>query len=65
MKNVLVICAILMGVGALTMVASVASAMEAHRMNRLEPSMRPFFLGVAMLSGGFFGGVVALVMEYA
>lgn len=65
MKNVLIICAILMGIGAITVVSAVASGMEAHRQNRYDHSGRAFFLGLILMVGAFFGGVVAIVWEHA
>jgi hypothetical protein len=65
MKNILVICAILVGLGAITVVSAVASGMEAHRQNRYDHSGRAFFLGLATMVAGFFGGVVAILIEHA
>jgi len=55
----LVACAVVMGIGAITSVASMGSAMIKDRMNA---GVGGFIAGAIMLLIGFFGGVVVILM---
>ena len=58
----LIACAILMGIGAVTAVASFASGWKDPK---LERGIGGFIFGVILLIIGFFGGVVVILAHFA